>query len=143
MSARKVRLIIGLIRGMDVAPALAQLSYYSKAASRPVTKLIKSAVANAEHNFKLDADNLYIKQIYADAGPVLDRWRARAFGRAAPIRKRSCHITVVLDERRVSAPKGAAAAVVKKSAKAAVAAKETKVEPKTAAKKTVKAKKKE
>ncbi len=114
MSPRKIRLVAGLIRGMDVGAALAQLRFYRKAAAKPVTKLVDSAVANAEHNFKLSSGNLFIKTITVDAGPVMKRWRARAFGRAAPIKKRSAHITVILAERAATAmPKGAAAAVVK------------------------------
>jgi large subunit ribosomal protein L22 len=111
MSARKVRLIAGLVRGMDVKTALDQLRFWRKAAALPIAKLIKSAMANAEHNFKLDKDNLYIKTITVDIGPSLKRWRARAFGRAAQILKHTCHVSLVLDERRVAAPKAAAAAV--------------------------------
>ncbi len=132
MSPRKVRLVADLVRGMDVDKAVAQLRYFRKAAARPVYKLVMSAVANAEHNFKLDAGGLFIKTITVDGGPTLKRFRARAFGRAAPIRKRSSHITVVLDERKVAGtPKGVESAVMKaapaadaetkKSAKAAPA----------------------
>jgi large subunit ribosomal protein L22 len=135
-SPRKVRLVIGLVRGMNVEEALAQLRFFRKSAARPVLKLIQSAVANAEHNFKLDKTNLFIKKIVADGGPVMKRWRARAFGRAAPIRKRTCHVTVILDEKQAAAPKGAAAALVKPAAK-----KEEKAKP--AAKKAAKAKTKE
>ena len=70
-----------------------------KAAAEPVMKLLNSAIANAEHNFNLNTDELYIKQIFADGGPTLGRWRARAFGRADSIRKRTTHIAIVLDER--------------------------------------------
>jgi len=142
MSPRKVRLVIDLVRGMAVDRATAQLRFFRKDAARPVLKLIESAVANATHNFKLDKSSLFIKKIVADGGPVLDRWRARAFGRAAPIRKRTCHITVVLDEKQAAAPKGAAAAVVKASAKTPV--KEKSVKPAAqAAKKAAKSKPKE
>ena len=89
MSPRKVRLVVDLVRGMDVEPALAQLKFMQKAAARPVKKLIDSAVANAVHNFKLPSGALFIKTIKVDGGPVLKRWRARAFGRAAGIHKRS------------------------------------------------------
>jgi len=122
ISPRKIRLVIDLVRGMDAGDALAQLAFFRKAAAKPVSKLIRSAMANAEHNFKLDAGTLYVKKIFADAGPVLHRWRARAFGRAAPIRKRGAHITVVLEERpsagtsKAAAPKGAAAGLVRKAA---------------------------
>lgn len=98
IAPRKVRLVIGLIRGMKVNDALAQLKFMRKQAALPMTKLIRSAMANAEHNFKLDPDDLYIKKIVADGGQVLDRWRARAFGRAAPIRKRMSHVSLILEE---------------------------------------------
>lgn len=115
MSPRKVRLVVDLVRGMDVAPAMAQLKFMRKASARPVMKLVASAMANAEHNFKLPAGALYIKAITVDGGPVLKRWRARAFGRAAGIHKRSSHISLVLAERKLEgAPKaGLAAAIVK------------------------------
>jgi large subunit ribosomal protein L22 len=146
MSPRKVRLVIDLVRGMAVDKATAQLRFFRKDAARPVLKLIESAVANAKHNFKLESSGLFIKKIVADGGPVLDRWRARAFGRAAPIRKRSCHITVVLDEKKAAAPKGAAAAVVKTASKTPAAEKGDRPvikEAKPAAKKVAKSKSKE
>ena len=99
MSPRKVRLVIDVIRGLKVNEARSQLHVMKKAAAEPVMKLLNSAIANAEHNFNLNTDELYIKQIFADGGPTLGRWRARAFGRAAPIRKRTTHIAIVLDER--------------------------------------------
>ncbi len=99
MSPRKVRLVVDLIRGMSAKEAQTQLAFMKKAAAEPVLKLLNSAIANAENNFQLDADKLYIQQIVADGGPVLGRWRARAFGRAAPIRKRTSHISIVLVER--------------------------------------------
>jgi len=111
MSPRKVRLVVDLVRGMSVKEAQSQLKFMKKAAAVPVSKLLNSAVANAVHNFNLDAQNLYIKEILADGGPVLGRWRARAFGRAAPIRKRTTHISITLDEKQaesktpVKAPK--------------------------------------
>ncbi len=132
ISPRKVRLVIGLVRGMDVDKAAAQLSFMSKASARPVLKLMQSAMANAEHNFKLNKADLFIKSIVADGGPVMDRWRPRAFGRAAPIRKRTSHVTIVLAERPAAAPKGAAAAVVKPAAKAKAAAAPAKEAKKTA-----------
>jgi large subunit ribosomal protein L22 len=100
MSPRKVRLVIDLIRGLSVNDALVQLRYLRKDAVAPVRKLIESATSNAEHNFKLKKENLYIKKIIADGGPMLKRWQPRAHGRATPIRKRTCHITAVLDEMR-------------------------------------------
>jgi len=107
-SPRKVRLVIDAVRGKNVVVAKSQLRFMSKAAALPVLKLLDSAVANAEHNFKLDGSSLVIKSITADGGPVLHRWRARAFGRAAPIRKRSTHITIVLASKDGASAKPAA-----------------------------------
>ncbi len=98
MSARKVRLVADLIRGMDVSSALDQLRVVVKAAKRPIEKLIRSALANAEHNFQLEMNQLKIAKITVDEATRLKRWRPRAFGRAAPIQKHLCHITVVLSE---------------------------------------------
>lgn len=113
MSPKKVRLVADLIRGMDVDKAEAQLKFTRKAASRPVLKVVQSARANAQHNFKLTPETLFVKVITVDGGPVLSRWTPRAFGRATPIRKRTSHITVVLDERtKEGAPKELKAAVV-------------------------------
>lgn len=97
MSARKVRLVIDLIRGKHVDQALAQLQFTNRAAAMPVVKLLKSAIANAQHNFKLEPNSLMIKEITADEGPTLDRWMPRAHGRAMPIRKRTSHISITLD----------------------------------------------
>jgi len=99
MSPRKTRWVIDLVRGLNVDEAADQLRFMSKAAAVPVLKLLNSGIANAVNNFKLKKENLYIKAITVDGGPVLKRWRARAFGRAAPIRKRSAHINLVLGER--------------------------------------------
>jgi large subunit ribosomal protein L22 len=132
MSPRKVRLVVDLVRGMDVDKAAAQLRFYRKDAARPVLKLLQSAIANAEHNFKLSSGNLYIAKATVDGGPVLKRWRARAFGRAAGIKKRSSHITIVLSERTAAAPAAAAAAVV--SSAAGKKAESAKVEKKSAIK---------
>ena len=109
MSSRKVRLVVDAVRGMAVEPALAQLTFMSRAAARPVKKLLESAIANAEHNFKLDREGLYIKSAMVNQGPTLKRWRPRAMGSAAPILKRTCHITIVLDSKtgakKAEAPK--------------------------------------
>lgn len=99
MSPRKVRLVIDVIRGKNVAIAASQLTFMKKAAAIPVYKLLQSAVANAEHNFHLDTSGLFVKKITADGGPVLHRWTPKAFGRSAPIRKRTSHITIVLASR--------------------------------------------
>jgi len=99
VSPKKVRLVIDVVRGMDVVPAQHELEYMKKDAKKYVVKLLDSAVANAEHNFELKRDNLYIKKITADGGPVLHRWRARAHGRAGSIQKKTTHLLIVLDER--------------------------------------------
>jgi len=98
ISPRKVRLVIDLVRGKKVDEALAILEFTPKRAAKVVKKLIKSAVANAEQNPDVDVDNLYIKRIYADHGPILKRIRPRAVGRAPMIRKRTSHITIILKE---------------------------------------------
>ncbi|MEA3249185.1 MAG: 50S ribosomal protein L22 [Patescibacteria group bacterium] len=133
MSPKKVRLVADLVRGMDIDKAEAQLKFIKKAASRPVLKLIQSARANAEHNFKLTPEILFIKTITVDGGPVLHRWKPRAFGRATPIRKRTSHITVVLDEKtKEGAPKDVKAAVVGKREKGQKEQKREKKEPSSA-----------
>ena len=98
ISPRKVRLIMNEIRGRRIEEALNQLSFAPQKGAFILKKLINSAVANAEQNFEMDVDKLYIKRIYADEGPTLRRFRPRAMGRAARIRKRTSHLTVVLDE---------------------------------------------
>ncbi|MFO7738255.1 MAG: 50S ribosomal protein L22 [Desulfatiglandaceae bacterium] len=99
ISPRKVRLIMDQIRGKRVGDALNLLSFAPQRGARIVKKLINSAVANAAQNSGVDVDSLYILRIYADAGPTLKRWRPRALGRATRIRKRTSHLTVVLDEK--------------------------------------------
>ncbi len=97
MSARKVRLVIDLIRGSHVTKAQTQLRFANKAAAEPVLKLLNSAIANATNNFQLAKEDLVITSIMADEGPTLDRFQPRAHGRAMPIRKRSTHISIVLE----------------------------------------------
>lgn len=98
IAPRKVRLVAGLIKGMPVANALIQLKHLPKRSSVPVEKLLKSAIANAKHNFNLEDANLRVKSLIIDGGPVLKRSSPRAFGRAALIRKRTSHLTLTLDE---------------------------------------------
>jgi large subunit ribosomal protein L22 len=98
MSPRKVRLVTGLLTGLKLDAARNQLAFLPKAAALPVLKVLNSAAANAVNNFKLDEASLVIKAATADQGPVLERWRARAMGRAAPIKKRTSHITIVLTD---------------------------------------------
>ncbi len=118
MSPRKVRLVIDVIRGMDVARAQTQLQFIKKEACGPVLKLLNSAIANAGHNFDIAKETLYVKTITADGGPVLKRWTPKAFGRSAPIRKRTAHITIILDERAAKAEKPAASVKEAKPKKA-------------------------
>ncbi|MCP4715581.1 MAG: 50S ribosomal protein L22 [Deltaproteobacteria bacterium] len=97
-SAQKARLVVDQVRGKRVSDALATLEYSPRAAGRRVLKLIHSAVANAGAREGIDVDTLYVKKIFVDEGPTLKRFRARAMGRGTRILKRTCHITVVLDE---------------------------------------------
>lgn len=117
MSPRKVRLVIDTIRGLAVSEADTRLTFLNKAAALPVQKLLRSAIANAEHNFKLNRDQLFVKTITADGGQTIKRSRPRAFGRGAPIRKRTTHINIVLADRANSAPAAAAASTEAKTAK--------------------------
>ncbi len=105
MSPRKVRLVIDVIRKMPVLPALDQLKFVNKLAAEPIAKLIKSAIANAENTYSLEKDNLFIKEIRSDEGVMLKRWMPRAHGRATSIRKRGCHLSLVLGEIKDSGPK--------------------------------------
>jgi large subunit ribosomal protein L22 len=100
MAPRKVRLVIDTIRGLDVQEAATRLAFIKKDAARPVLKLLQSAIANAEHNFKLERGKLFVKTITADAGATLKRSMPRAMGRATPIRKRSTHINIVLSDEK-------------------------------------------
>jgi len=100
ISSRKVKAVIDLIRGKSVKEAEAILQYTPKSATEPVAKLLKSAVANAENNLEMDRGELYIAEIYANQGPTLKRFRPRAHGRASSIRKRTSHITIVLDQAK-------------------------------------------
>jgi large subunit ribosomal protein L22 len=97
VAPRKVRLLADLIRGKHVAEALVQLKFSQKDAAIPVMKLLRSAIANAEHNYQIDIDTLVVKESYVDGGPILYRWMPRAFGRAGKIRKRTSHVTLVLE----------------------------------------------
>jgi large subunit ribosomal protein L22 len=99
VSPRKARLVIDLIRGKGVETALGTLEFNTKAISAPIATLLKSAIANAENNQNLDVDKLYIKTAFVDGGPTMKRMRPRAMGRGNAIRKRTSHITIVLDEK--------------------------------------------
>ena len=100
IAPRKVRLVVDLIRGKQVGEAVAILRHTPKAASPVVEKVLKSAVANAEHNYDLDINNLVVSEIFVDEGPTLKRFRPRAQGRASAINKRTSHITVVVSEKK-------------------------------------------
>lgn len=99
ISPQKTRLVVNLVRGKKTEEAERILDYTRKKAARAITKVLKSAASNAAQNPNIDENILYVKEIYVDQGPSLKRWRARAQGRAAPIKKRTSHITVILDER--------------------------------------------
>jgi large subunit ribosomal protein L22 len=96
MSPRKARLVAEHIRGRSVPEARTVLAFTPRAAAREIEKVLRSAVANAEANHNLAGDELVVASAFVDEGPVMKRWRARARGRAARIRKPTCHITVVL-----------------------------------------------
>jgi large subunit ribosomal protein L22 len=106
MSARKARLVLDHIRGRTVPEARTILAFTQRAAATEIEKVLRSAVANAEANHGLDGDDLVVQAAYADEGPTLKRWRPRARGRVNRIRKRSCHVTLILAEQpEVRAPR--------------------------------------
>jgi len=99
VSPQKARLVVDLIRGRNVEEAIVILGHSDRAVARDVSKIVKSALANAENNMNLDVDSLFVKKAFVDQGPTTKRLRARAMGRGNIVRKRSSHITVVLAER--------------------------------------------
>ena len=99
LTPRKARLVIDLVRGKDVKEALGILANVNRAASVPVSKLIKSAAANATNNFGMDEESLYVATIYANDGLRMKRYLPRAKGSASGLVKRNCHITVVVKMR--------------------------------------------
>jgi large subunit ribosomal protein L22 len=126
MSARKARLVLDNVRGRTVPEARTILAFTSRAAAVDIERVLRSAVANAESVHGLDGDELVVAEAFADEGPTLKRWRARARGRVNRIRKRTCHITIVLTEapksgrpRRQSAAAPAAEAAPTSEAPAA------------------------
>jgi large subunit ribosomal protein L22 len=106
MSPRKARLVAEHIRGRSVPEARAVLAFTSREAAEVLQKVLQSAVSNAEANHGIAEERLYVKTAFVDGGPVMKRWRARARGRVARIRKRTCHITVTLVERPQASPTG-------------------------------------
>jgi large subunit ribosomal protein L22 len=99
IAPRKVQIVLDLIRGKDVKLAMAILKQTPKAASEHLEKLLKSAIANAENNHGMDANNLYVAECFVCPGPILKRIRPRAQGRAFRVLKRTSHITIVLKEK--------------------------------------------
>ncbi|QDK38811.1 50S ribosomal protein L22 [Bdellovibrio sp. NC01] len=99
VGAQKARLVVDLVRGQDVNQAIKTLTFLNKKTAGMVKKLIESAVANAEYKKVMDVDNLVVKAIWVDQGPVLKRFRPRAQGRAFGVRKKTSHINVVLEEK--------------------------------------------
>ena len=106
VSPMKARRVIDLIRNLPAQEALSVLKFAPQAASEPVAKVLASAIANAEHNFSLDPDTLFVSQAFVDEGPTLKRFRPRAQGRAYRIRKRTSHITVEVESIEAPARKG-------------------------------------
>ena len=98
ISSRTARLVADLIRGKQVEEALIVLRFTSKKAASILAKTLRSAIANATDTQNVDPDDLYVKRVYIDGGAMLKRFRPRAHGRATPIRKRTSHFTVVVDE---------------------------------------------
>ena len=101
VSPFKARQVADLVRGKNVNEAVGILKYTNKKSAPLISKVLKSAIANAEHNNDMDSDELYVSEIYVDEGPTLKRMRPRAYGRADVRRHRTSHITVVLREREV------------------------------------------
>jgi len=122
-SATKARRVVNLVRGMPAREALTVLQFATQAASEPVYKVLASAIANAENNERLDPDALLVAEAYVDEGPTLKRFRPRAQGRAYRIRKRTCHITIVVESVASAAPAARPVLPGKKAAKKAAPAK--------------------
>ena len=121
LSASKVRVVLDLIRDEDLEQARDELRFCDRGAATIISKVLESAVANAENNEHLSADELYVAECWADEGPTLKRWRPRARGRATRINKRTCHITVVvaqLDEDELETRATRLAAAGRRSADA-------------------------
>lgn len=105
---RKMRLVVDLIRGRRALKAVETLSVLNKRAARPLLKLLKSAMANARHNFSLSEETLRVASVMVDGGPVLKRWMPKAHGRATPVRERTSHISLILTGEKGEAAKKAA-----------------------------------
>jgi large subunit ribosomal protein L22 len=131
VTARKARLVVDLIRGKSATEAKALLSFAVKRSAEPVLKLLNSAVASAKHDFQIEEENLYVFKTMVDEGPTLKRSFPMSRGRAYPIMKRSCHITIILSEINQKKEN-------KKTAQTEVKKPEIKKEKKETKKKTVK-----
>ncbi len=99
IAPRKVQIVLDLIRGKDTETAMAILRHTPKAACEPLEKLLKSAIANADHNFNMDMNNLYVAECFVCPGPIMKRIRPTARGRAFRVLKRTSHVTLVLKEK--------------------------------------------
>ena len=123
VSPMKARRVVNLVRGLPAREALTVLQFAPQSASEPVYKVLASAIANAENNERLDPDSLLVAEAYVDEGPTLKRFRPRAQGRAYRIRKRTSHITIVVESVPASQARAAKAGVAKamKAAKAVTA----------------------
>ena len=121
-SAQKGRLVVDPIRGMTVAEAATVLHFSKKAAALEVMKVLKSAAANAENNFQMNVEDLYVAFAYVDEGPTFKRWKPRARGRVDRINKRTCHVTVIVDNMPSTMLEGRRGNVKKSSRAARVAA---------------------
>lgn len=106
IAPRKARLVVDLIRGKQVGEAISILRHTPKGSSPLIEKVLNSAVANAEHNYNLDPNNLIISEVYVNEGPTMKRFRPRAQGRASRINKRTSHITVVVSENNAAETAG-------------------------------------
>jgi len=110
ISPRKVRIVAKMIKNMNTKKAEQQLLHLNKRSAQPLLKLLKSALANAQHNFNIEeTGDFYVKNIKVDQGPMLKRWRPRAFGRAYTVRKRSSRISLeieIKDDKIIKKPKG-------------------------------------
>ena len=103
MSPRKARLVVDMIRGHGINQALDTMKFTKKVAAKAVEKILKSALANAQHNHGVkNIDRLFVKEAFVDQGPTQKRHQPRSMGRANPIRKRSSHITIVLTEKETT-----------------------------------------
>ncbi len=99
IAPRKVRLMANVMKGFDAVKAKDQLHYFPKRSSRPLEKLLDSALANAENNFGLVRDNMKIKDVMVNGGPVLKRFEPKGFGSVSPLAKRTSHVTIILVEK--------------------------------------------